>query len=361
MAANRIQEIITSSRPVRSDTDDETDKEVNNADDLPPLPLLPYAASLALTVAYRQLRDRSTSTNLEQVKRNLEIRCSLLESLSKRWWSADAMAKLGRKALRTSKAANRNGVARTASASAAADAEAAEVGDILDSEVAVCRYGPFAPGGQVDNTAVKQRNSTSPKTENKKRKLGGLQSPEYPDGTSNALDVLSDLAATYDTRQHPSRTNHPVAMPVTAGFDQHFLPHPATQLPHQTIPPTTYALIDPNLTSNTLPPDLNSFPATTAATYYNPYAHRTLDSMFEDFLDVGMPTSFDEALFGGIIGGSGGPGEGGPNDDAFWEQYAFETAVAGADGLTMGMGGAVGGVMTGDGGVVDGMAGQQMT
>ena len=362
MAANRIQEIITSSRPARTETDGETDKETKDADDLPPLPLLPYAASLALTVAYRQLRDRSTSTNLEQVKRNLEIRCSLLESLSKRWWSADAMAKLGRKALRTSKAANRNGVARTASANAAADAEAAEVGDILDSEVSICKYGPFAQGGQSNNTAVKQ-NSKSPGNENKKRKL---QSPEFQEGTGNALDLLSSAAATYDTRQNPSQSNHAASMPVTASFHQQYQqPTTTTQLPHQPILPTTYTLIDPSLTASTLPPDLTTFPTTTtaAAGYYNPYALRTLDNMFEDFLDVGMPTSFDEVLFSGAMGGSG---EGGPNDDAFWEAYAFETAVAGGagvDGLSMGMGGGgVGGVMNGGGGIADGtgLAGHQI-
>ncbi|KAJ5214807.1 hypothetical protein N7468_010486 [Penicillium chermesinum] len=67
--------------------------------DLPPLPIVPYAVALSMGVAYRQLRSSKLITHSKRAKASLEACCTLLESLSSQWYSAEAMARLGRKAL----------------------------------------------------------------------------------------------------------------------------------------------------------------------------------------------------------------------------------------------------------------------
>lgn len=69
------------------------------ADNLPPLPIVPYAISLSMGVSYRQLRSSKLITHFDRAKASLEACCSLLENLSPQWYSAEAMARLGRKAL----------------------------------------------------------------------------------------------------------------------------------------------------------------------------------------------------------------------------------------------------------------------
>jgi hypothetical protein len=65
-----------------------------------PLPVASYAASLSMTVAYRKLRDNQAASSSPALVKSLAHRCEILESFRERWWSADAMARLGRKALR---------------------------------------------------------------------------------------------------------------------------------------------------------------------------------------------------------------------------------------------------------------------
>ncbi|RAL02603.1 fungal specific transcription factor domain-containing protein, partial [Aspergillus ibericus CBS 121593] len=68
-------------------------------DELPPLPIVPYALSLSMGVSYQQYRSSNLITHLSRSKADLEARCSLLEILRPYWYSADKMAQLGRKAL----------------------------------------------------------------------------------------------------------------------------------------------------------------------------------------------------------------------------------------------------------------------
>ncbi|KAJ5101483.1 hypothetical protein NUU61_003705 [Penicillium alfredii] len=67
--------------------------------DLAPLPLVPYAVALSMGVSYRQLRSSKLITHIDRAKASLEACCALLEGLSCYWYSAEAMARLGRKAL----------------------------------------------------------------------------------------------------------------------------------------------------------------------------------------------------------------------------------------------------------------------
>ena len=66
---------------------------------LAPLPIIPYAVSLSLSVAYRQLRQTRLETTKELAKHQVEMCAKVLEELSSTWWSASSMAKLARKAL----------------------------------------------------------------------------------------------------------------------------------------------------------------------------------------------------------------------------------------------------------------------
>lgn len=50
-------------------------------------------------VSYRQLRSSKLITHFNRARASLEACCSLLEDLSSQWYSAEAMARLGRKAL----------------------------------------------------------------------------------------------------------------------------------------------------------------------------------------------------------------------------------------------------------------------
>ncbi|CAG8903030.1 unnamed protein product [Penicillium egyptiacum] len=69
------------------------------ADDLPPLPIVPYSVTLSMGVSYRQLRSSKLITHLDRAKASLEACRSVLENLSPYWYSAEAMARLGQKAL----------------------------------------------------------------------------------------------------------------------------------------------------------------------------------------------------------------------------------------------------------------------
>ncbi|THC95496.1 hypothetical protein EYZ11_005011 [Aspergillus tanneri] len=68
-------------------------------DVLPPLPIVPYALALSMGVSYQQLRSSKLITHFDRAKASLEACCSLLEEVGFYWYSAEAMARLGQKAL----------------------------------------------------------------------------------------------------------------------------------------------------------------------------------------------------------------------------------------------------------------------
>ncbi|KAH8434753.1 transcription factor domain-containing protein [Aspergillus melleus] len=67
--------------------------------ELPPLPIVPYALALSMGVAYQQFRSSKLITHFDRAKASLEACCSLLEDIGSCWYSAEAMARLGRRAL----------------------------------------------------------------------------------------------------------------------------------------------------------------------------------------------------------------------------------------------------------------------
>jgi hypothetical protein len=78
---------------------------------LPPLPVIPWALSLAVANAYRQFRQSRVPTHRNRAKMELQKCCDLLEKMRPTWWSAGRMADLGRAAL--NKASKATAVATT--------------------------------------------------------------------------------------------------------------------------------------------------------------------------------------------------------------------------------------------------------
>lgn len=78
---------------------------------LPPLPLVPYALGVALSVVYRHFRSRRLKVHVNRATEELKQCVRLLDRLRNAWWSAGTMADLGRAVLsnaagRTTNAAN---------------------------------------------------------------------------------------------------------------------------------------------------------------------------------------------------------------------------------------------------------------
>ncbi|GLI81154.1 hypothetical protein PoHVEF18_009526 [Penicillium ochrochloron] len=65
---------------------------------LPPLPLVPYAMSMALTVVYRALRDNQHDT--KTAYDNLLVCCNALEAMSKLWTSTKRVVQLAKRLLK---------------------------------------------------------------------------------------------------------------------------------------------------------------------------------------------------------------------------------------------------------------------
>ncbi|KAJ5625113.1 hypothetical protein N7510_001422 [Penicillium lagena] len=70
----------------------------NKGQNLPPLPLVPYAMSMALTVIYRALRDNQLDT--KTAYDNLLVCCNALEAMNKLWTSTKRVVQLAKRLLK---------------------------------------------------------------------------------------------------------------------------------------------------------------------------------------------------------------------------------------------------------------------
>lgn len=66
---------------------------------LPPLPIVPYALGVALSVVYRHFRSRRLKVHVNRATEELKQCVRLLDRLRNAWWSAGTMAELGRAVL----------------------------------------------------------------------------------------------------------------------------------------------------------------------------------------------------------------------------------------------------------------------
>ena len=90
---------------------------------LPPLPLVPYALSMALSVVYRHFRSRRLKVHINRATEELKQCVQLLDRLRNAWWSAGTMADIGRAVLsnaagRTTTTTNNTNAANTPATSA---------------------------------------------------------------------------------------------------------------------------------------------------------------------------------------------------------------------------------------------------
>lgn len=76
-------------------------------ENLPPLPIIPYALSLAMSVVYRHFRQRKLQMHKNRAKEELKSCVTLLNRLRPSWWTAGAMADLGMAALSNADRSNR--------------------------------------------------------------------------------------------------------------------------------------------------------------------------------------------------------------------------------------------------------------
>ena len=82
-------------------------------ENLPPLPVVPYAVSLSTAVSYRAFRQTKLASHRKRSKEDLEACCKILEKMRDSWWSAGAMADLGTAALKNAEGPTRRGSAAT--------------------------------------------------------------------------------------------------------------------------------------------------------------------------------------------------------------------------------------------------------
>jgi len=73
--------------------------ESDHSRELHQLSIIPYAASLALSVSYSHLRQSHLRHQQEDARKDFRSCCRILQSLRRTWSSADTMATLGRKVL----------------------------------------------------------------------------------------------------------------------------------------------------------------------------------------------------------------------------------------------------------------------
>lgn len=235
---------------------------------LPPMPLVPYAVSLALTTAYRLIRDQPHDTNLQKAEHDLAQRCEILETLSGRWSSADAMAKLGRKALESLQQWPRK------------PSTANTVDAVLENEA---RAGKYA-------SAFERRGSGSGSGSGTGTGSAGVG--------SHALDVLSTAAATHAANQSAAAATAAATMDSStnsSGLPGGPLAHPTSQGQGQQ-PVGTIV-------------DVGGYPALGPGggaglsvvhnnmTFEDDGQFQDLDILFGDFFDLSMPTFFQDPLF----------------------------------------------------------------
>ena len=306
LASNRIESLLL--QPTSAHPDTPTPLAVS------PIPLVPYAIGLSLTVAYRGLRDHSSDHSATTSA--LSARCEMLESLSSRWWTADAMAKLGRKALKSMQ--NPVGLKRQ---------EVADLENAMEAEVTVCKYGPFEGKKREDED-----------------KVGGVGG-----GGSERLQLLSDAAAAHSLGQQSQGHLHPSSQMQTqytpsTGESTGTGSYQVTPLTDSLPTPGPHSSSNPNANTNQnlqntsmdgfgnaptpTPLDFEKFDSAFTNTTFS-----DLDNIFDGFFDLSMPTvTFADPMFDyndnfGVSGGwdsngddamafDGGAGEGGTRESS---------------------------------------------
>jgi hypothetical protein len=153
---------------------------------LPPLPIVPYALGVALSVVYRHFRSRRLKVHVNRATEELKQCVRLLDRLRNAWWSAGTMADLGRAVLNN--AAGR--------ATNAANTPATVTTELRPSEP---KTEPH------DSTATEQRSAVAPAPPF--RRIPNRPTPS-PTPTSASRSITYDSSPQSRPHAHARPTSH---------------------------------------------------------------------------------------------------------------------------------------------------------
>ena len=233
---------------------------------LPPLPVVPYAATLSLTGALSVLRDGRRERGVAQ--KDVTARCQTLERLSTSWQNAEVVAKLGRVALRS----------------------------LQQPSAGMQDFTNLLTGIDADSEHDKEAASRSPTygQDGGVTSGPGLRTPgTYPGNAINAMDTTDPIA------------NGGMPDPTSVQSEQ--IPQ-GIQDPN--LEATTYYSPGPYLSQTTRQNIASEFPSTAITHGYDlPALFGNTENMqefnqssfFEGFFDLGMPTSLQDVMSDGTL------------------------------------------------------------
>jgi hypothetical protein len=237
----------------------------NHHTQLPPLPVIPYAATLSLTGALSVLRD--ARKELKFAQQEVSTRCQTLEHLSTCWQNANVVAKLGRVALKSLQQTS-TGMRDFTNLLTGIDADSVDAPRIADTEA-----------GQKD-TLYGRAGSTRSRDLTPRRQA---------ENDLNPRDNIS-VDGTEPTIVQSEQISESV---------QDFNPEETTYYSPQTyLSQTTRQYVPPDFPSTAVPPELN-YPSMFGSTE-NVQGFNQL-SFFEGFFDLGMPTSLQDVMSDGTL------------------------------------------------------------
>ncbi|CAI6340031.1 unnamed protein product [Periconia digitata] len=199
---------------------------------LPPLPLVPYALSVALSVVYRHFRSRRLKVHINRATEEIKQCVTLLNKLRPAWWSAGTMADLGMAVLNN---ADRN--TRAANTPAAAVSEQPE-------------------NPQSSHQHHRQHHQQQPqfqRMQNQQQHSATHPPPPWP--------------------KHEEGTN--TALPIDPRLQQHHLHHSLSAPPHRGSPSPTTTMTNLLNPVPTPPPTSSSSTTSTTTTSMLPGQHPT--------------------------------------------------------------------------------------
>jgi hypothetical protein len=237
----------------------------NHHTQLPPLPVIPYAATLSLTGALSVLRDARKERKVAQ--QEASARCQTLENLSICWQNANVVAKLGRVALMSLQQPS-TGLRDFTNLLTGTDADSIDAPRIADTEA-----------GQKE-TLYGQAGAT---------RTGDLTPRRQVENDLNPGDTIS-VDGTEPTVVLSEQISESV---------QDYNPEETTYYSRQTyLSQTTRQYVPPDFPSTAVAPehdDPSMFGSTENVQGFNQL------SFFEGFFDLGMPISLQDVMSDGKL------------------------------------------------------------
>jgi hypothetical protein len=237
----------------------------NHHTQLPPLPVIPYAATLSLTGALSVLRDARKEREIAQ--QEVSARCQTLESLGTCWQNAKVVAKLGRVALKSLQQTS-TGMRDFTNLLTGIDADSVDAPPIAHTEAAQ-RDTPYGRAGATSSVNL------TPLTQ--------------AEDDQNPRDTIS-VNGINQTVVQSEQISESI---------QGFIPEETTYyIPQTYLSQTSRQYVLPDFPSTAVPPG-HDFPAMFGSTESIQGFNQL--SFFEGFFDLGMPTSLQDVMSDGTL------------------------------------------------------------